>query len=209
MLEQDNKTTEQNKTSPEVKTSATTARRSFLKKAAIGAPVVIASSTKPAWGAACMSGLMSGNVSNHEHTCDLQGGLSHGHWKEHWIGKKKQHFIGDDKNNPLKPAFEDYNKHYYVKYGQNYHISPYKKNSKLDGDKFQYLLINGTPFQREIVTALISASMISATPAINGFYPYSVQDVLDIYDAVMDNLADETEVKDLLEGIHQGAVQPD
>lgn len=209
MLEQDNKATQENKASSEVSASPTNARRSFLKKAAIGAPVVIASSTKPAWGVACMSGMMSGNVSNHVHTCDLQGGLSHGHWKEHWIGKKKQHFVGNDKNNALKAEFENYYKHYYVKYGQNHHISPYKKTSKLDGDKFQYLLNNGTPFQREIVTALISASMISATPAINDFYAYSVQDVLDIYDAVMDNLADETEVKNLLEGIHQGAVQPD
>lgn len=209
MLEQKSNSSEQSQASQEVSASATSARRSFLKKAAIGAPIVIASSTKPAWGVACMSGIMSGNVSNHDHTCNLQGGLSHGHWKNHYIGKKKQHFQGNDKNNPLKAEFEDYNKHYYVKYGQSYHISPYKKNSKLDGDRFQALLNNGTPFQREIVTALISASMSSATPPINDFFPYSVEDVLDIYEAVMNNLADEDEVTQLLEGIHQGAVQPD
>ncbi len=211
---------EQNKAPSKVSADTTSARRSFLKKAAIGAPIVIASSTKPAWGAACMSGIMSGNVSNHEHTCDLQGGLSHGHWKNHWIGKSKKHYVGDKKKdsdgnkNPLKPEFINFKGHYYVKYGQNHHISDYKTSTKLPGEgKFQNLLRDGTPYQREIVTALISASMNSANPLIPNNsqfpYPYSVEDVLDIHDAVSNNLADEGEVTDLLEGIHQGAVQPD
>lgn len=208
MLEQSNNSSEQNKASQD-------ARRSFLKKAAIGAPIVIASSTKPAWGAACMSGIMSGNISNHTHTCDLQGGLSHGHWKNHWIGKSKKHFVGnkkkdaDNNKNPFKPEFEDYKYHYYVKYGQTYHISPYKRWSKLDGVKFKTLLETGLRYEREIVTAIISASMSTATPPIDNFFPYSIEDVLDIHDLVTANPDKIDEVTDLLEGIHQGAVHLD
>ncbi len=206
MLEQNDSSSEQNKALQEVSTSATKARRGFLKKAAIGAPIVIASSTKPAWGAACMSGIMSGNVSDHTHTCTLQqSGKSHGHWKNHLIGSKNDHWTAGQRPSQwwtkkseilasLRPKF----KHFYVKTGQNYEFSSFKNNSKLEigGKRFGWLLRNGDIFDREIVTAFINASI----PSLG--YPYSISDVQEIYDLVQLGDADRTEVGEMLEGIH-------
>ncbi len=203
MLEQKNDSLVQKEPSQGVKASTNKTRRSFLKKAAIGAPVVIASLTKPAWGVACMSGIMSGNVSNHEHTCDLQGGLSHDHWKNHFIGSKDNHWTsGQQPSNwwtkeseilaNLRPKF----KHFYVKTGQNYEFSNFKNNSKLGGKRFGWLLQNGDIFDREIVGAFINASI----PSLG--YPYSIADVQEIYDLVMLGDAERNEVGEMLEGIH-------
>lgn len=65
MLEQDNKATEHNDASTEVNTSATNARRSFLKKAAISAPILTTIAARPVWAGQCsLSGNLSNNVSN-------------------------------------------------------------------------------------------------------------------------------------------------
>ncbi|MCJ8321076.1 MAG: hypothetical protein MJK12_15660 [Colwellia sp.] len=218
MLEENSSSKETSVVIATSETSATNARRSFLRKAAIGTPIIIASSTQPAWGAACSSGLMSGNVSDHALTCDISGGLSHGHWKEHWIGKSRKHYISNDENKKLKAkdlgaadlqdAFiADNYKHYYVKYGQNHHVSPYKKTSKLDNVKFQVLLKGGDRYDREIVTALISASFNGIISS--NFYPFSVGDILDMHDRVSTGDEKANDIASMLENIHKGLVQPD
>ncbi len=206
MLEHNNNSTEQDKASLEASASTTDARRSFLKKAAIGAPIVIASSAKPAWGAACMSGIMSGNVSNHQHTCDLQGGLSHGHWKNHYIGSKNDHWTSGQKpaekwskkKDLILDSLRSNFKCFYVKTGQTYAFSNFKINDRLvsGGDKFLQLLKNGDEFEREIVTAFINASI----PSLN--YPYSISDVADIFDTVVADPSLAADVGGMLEGIH-------
>ena len=197
MLDNDNTSKEEGNNSA----ITTNTRRNFLKKATIGAPIVIATSTKPAWGAACMSGMMSGNLSNHQQqACELSGGLSHRHWKNHWVGKRKQHFRNNNRSKPLRNKFSGCLNHFYVKNGQNYSFSTYERNSKLNGASFQSLLENGDQFEREIVTAFINASMNAASP---GFYPYTVTEVHEIYDAAYSGKANASDVAVMLEGIHQ------
>ena len=199
---------DKNKATSEIETVATKARRGFLKKASIGAPIVIASSTKPAWGAACMSGMMSGNVSNHEHECELSGGLSHGHWRNHYIGRMNPHWTSGHKPNqwwreqnipllkePLRLKF----KHFYVQLGDGSFIfSNYKINDRIEtnGPKLLQLLKDGDEFDREIATAFINASVSSLG------YPYSIADVQEIYDLVKIGDADRSDVAGMLEGIH-------
>lgn len=187
------------------KTTNNETRRRFLKKAAIGAPIVIASSAKPAWGAACMSGIMSGNLSNHEHVCTLSGGLSHGHWKTHWVGNSKYHHVDEDMSKPLKDKYKPLADRYFVKIGQDKYYSDFNRFSsyKIGGITFQNAMEIGNRFQREIVTAFISASLAGT---VN--YPYSLVDVYDILDEVEAKSGDyefEESVCSLLEGIHQGA----
>jgi len=55
-----------------------TSRRGFTKLG-VGAPVILSLASQPVLGAACLSGMMSGNLSNHEHDgCVL--GWSPGGW---------------------------------------------------------------------------------------------------------------------------------
>ena len=60
------------------------ARRSFLRKSAIAAPVITSLASKPVWAVdqCTISGLLSGNLSTHDSTCNF-GGLSPGYWKNH------------------------------------------------------------------------------------------------------------------------------
>jgi len=65
MLEQNNNSSEQNQASQEVNASATSARRSFLKKAAISVPILTTIAARPVWAGQCsLSGNLSNNVSN-------------------------------------------------------------------------------------------------------------------------------------------------
>lgn len=50
-------------------------RRSFTK-AGIAAPVIMTLASRPVFGAQCMSAMMSGNLSNHEHDSECAGGMS-------------------------------------------------------------------------------------------------------------------------------------
>lgn len=64
--------------------------RRQLARVGVGAPVLISLFSRPAWGLACSpSGMMSGNVSGHEHSdCDGRG-CTPGFWKnnlEAWSG---------------------------------------------------------------------------------------------------------------------------
>lgn len=202
MLEQNNNSSEQNKVLQD-------ARRSFLKKAAIGAPIVIASSTKPAWGAACMSGMMSGNVSNHDHTCNLQGGLSHGHWKSHCVGmadghykKKNGSFVLDSSGNrKLKNKYKYNPDVYFVKNGQQLYFSALKYTDLLglNGYTLQEALELGAnnSYARELAGAFINASLRNI---VN--YPYTLADVGEIADEVVLNPSIEDAVSNMLENIH-------
>ena len=203
---------EQNKAPEKVSTDTTSARRSFLKKAAIGAPIVIASSTKPAWGAACMSGMMSGNVSNHEHTCDLAGGLSHGHWKEHYVGRNNNHYkkrngqyvLDINGNRKLKNKYKDNPDAYYVVIGGQLYFSAlkYTKPLGLGGYTLQEAMELQGPYsyERELAGAFINASLNSI---VN--YPYTLTDVGEIANAVALDPLIEDQVSDMLEGIHKAA----
>ncbi len=210
MLEHNNNSTEQDKASLEASASTTDARRSFLKKAAIGAPIVIASSAKPAWGAACMSGIMSGNVSNHQHTCDLAGGLSHGHWKNHYVGMKDQHFKTDEDgefkldafgNKKLKNKYKNNPDAYFVKISGQLHFSALKYTDLLGLDGYtlqQALELGGNKsYERELATAFINASLKDIVG-----YPYDLADVGDIANSVALDSSIADDVSDMLEGIH-------
>lgn len=170
-------------------------RRNFLKKAAIGAPIVLASSSRPAWGMPdCLSGIMSGNLSNHEHTCKLSGGLSHGHWKNHYVTGNEQSSRRGGSSVPDSSKKD----HYFIKYGQSYTYSnsSHKTETVFDGSTYQTLLESGTRYQREIVTALLNADTGANS------YPYSVSDILEIHSLVIAGDITETEASDLLEGLH-------
>jgi len=204
---------EQDKAPVKTGENTTSARRGFLKKAAIGAPIVVASSTKPAWGAACMSGIMSGNVSNHEHTCELAGGLSHGHWKKHYVGMKDQHYktdsngdfiLNDKGKRKLKKIYRGHRDEYFVKIGGQLYFSSlkYTKLLGLDGLTLQEAMeLNGPySYERELAGAFINASL---KDIVN--YPYTLSDVGDIAAAVALDPSIEAAVSDMLEGIHKAA----
>lgn len=73
---------EQNKAPSKVSTDTSSARRGFLKKAAISAPILTTIAARPVWAGQCsLSGNLSNNVSNHEHQapCSILG-YSHGYW---------------------------------------------------------------------------------------------------------------------------------
>ena len=77
---------EQNKAPSKVSTDTSSARRGFLKKAAISAPILTTIAARPVWAGQCsLSGNLSNNVSNHDPSthCFAQGyspgGWLHGH----------------------------------------------------------------------------------------------------------------------------------
>ncbi len=182
--------------------SQSSTRRRFLKNAAIGAPVVIASSAKPAWGAACMSGVMSVYHSGPQAVCNLSGGLSHGHWKTHYVGRNDGHFVNRNRSLGLKNKFKDKMNCYYVKdAGGNLHFSNCETSSVFGSYTCQQSLENGGSYQCELITALISASLRDIVG-----YPYTIADVEEIYLSVLSGDADANRVANMLEGIHKGAM---
>ncbi|MDX2367685.1 MAG: hypothetical protein QNK36_04665 [Colwellia sp.] len=210
MLEQNNNSSEQNTTQQEVNASATSARRSFLKKAAIGAPIVIASSTKPAWGAACMSGIMSGNVSDHTHTCNLAGGETSDILLNSFVGGQDSHWTSGTqpatwwaKDDEVKATLRPYFKCYYAPLPDETvdptEFSIYKNNLPLPtitGKTFRQALKDGTPYQSELAAAFINASLLSLN------YPYSIADVEEIAMAVLAGDATAEKVAEMLNKIH-------
>ena len=210
MSKQNNSPKEPNEMTFTTKVSPSNAKRRFLKKAAIGAPIVIASSATPAWGAACMSGIMSGNVSNHVHTCTLAGGLSHGHWKRHYVGMKDQHFenqkgapvLNAFGNKTLKNKYKNHPDAYFVVIGGKTYFSTFKYTDLLglDGLTLQDALeMKGNhSYERELAGAFINASLKDIVS-----YPYTLADVADIANEVALNPNIEDTVADMLEEIHQ------
>lgn len=67
-------------------------RRSFLRKAAVGAPVIVAASAKPSWATThcTVSGTMSGNLSNNQGTTDQCATASQGEPPTYWHGKQAE-----------------------------------------------------------------------------------------------------------------------
>ena len=177
-------------------------RRSFLKKASIGAPIVITASTKPAWGAACMSGIMSGNLSNHTHTCDLSGGLSHGHWSNHYIGST----TGPIKNDGKKISSDEFDQHlgefYYFANGNVYYTGIKLDSDLLGSYSFGDVIGSGggddyTYYLRELAVAYLNVANSAQV-----YYPYSSSDLAEVVAAVALGDADAREVGELLESFH-------
>jgi len=84
MTEQNKTQKEQGEISPETHSSSTNSRRSFLTKAVVAAPILSSLASKPVWAIeqCTISGMLSGNLSTHDETCNF-GGLSPGYWKNH------------------------------------------------------------------------------------------------------------------------------
>ena len=62
----------------EKKLSVDNGRRQFFKKAGAGAAIITTVTSRPVWAGQCsMSGLLSGDLSNHGHVADCAAG--HGH----------------------------------------------------------------------------------------------------------------------------------
>ena len=76
-------------------------RRRFLKKAAIGAPIVILSANKPAWATSqcTISGMMSGNTSSHSNRVSACQGL--GYSPNFWLTANHGINISQDHLNRL------------------------------------------------------------------------------------------------------------
>lgn len=74
---------EQNKAPSQESTETTSARRGFLKKAAISAPILTTIAARPVWSGQCsLSGNLSNNVSNHDHSIACEYNLySPGGWR--------------------------------------------------------------------------------------------------------------------------------
>lgn len=172
-------------------------KRKFIKKAAVGAPIILVSTMKPAWGMECLSGMMSGNLSNHQHQCDAVSGLASTFWRENFVGSKDEHYKRDDpSSNVLKRKFKHYDGCYFVKIGRRYHFSDMRTDSYFGDTTCQFALESHDAFMREIVTARINASI----PGLN--YVYSITDVEDIYRMVLSG-ADEHSILDILTQVHQ------
>lgn len=111
MIEQNNDSTEQNKTSNEANSSATKSRRSFLTKAVVAAPLLTTIASRPVWAGQCsLSGNLSNNVSNHDHSIDCNilgyspGGWCNGHANNHNLWA----YIGLTAESPLSALFLSY-----------------------------------------------------------------------------------------------------
>jgi len=198
---------EQDKAPVKTGENTTSARRGFLKKASIGAPIVIASSTRPAWGATCLSGMMSGNVSDHGAQCELNSGRTPSQWKKQNIGAANSHWINNTKPpqgqktiDKIKPEFREHFRKYYYIDGQNQiHYSVYRTyNSLLEtNDRIGRNLKNGDLFAQQMTAAFINASLQTQIG-----YDYSPSDVNEIFDAVLSGEAEEQKVAEMLATIH-------
>ncbi|REL28573.1 hypothetical protein DXX93_19720 [Thalassotalea euphylliae] len=197
-------------------------RRRFIKKAAIGAPVVLASSTKPAWATTqCMSGVMSGNVSSHKTTCHLTSHNAKGHyyWKDKYVGYYHHHLGKSIKQecHILGIKERDYKAMKYTYYFRNHSNSKplfttLKRWHKMGHYKMRELLDSHHGFEQEIAAARLNAATCASHPNFIS-YPYTVHDVDQIYFTVstMDFGGDHEkenkkrrEVGEMLRGIRGG-----
>lgn len=197
--------------------SDASSRRSFLKKASIGAPIIVASSTQPAWATAkCMSGVMSGNLSNHENKkkCDLK---SHNakdchYWKHKYVGYYRKHH-GKTKQQECNilgiglHEYDSYKNRYY--FWDHYNSRPLfltiKRGHAMGNYRMKELLNSHELFYQEVSAARLNAATCTIDPGCI-MYPYTVQDVDQIYvDTLMMNKFEKlNEVALMLQGIRLG-----
>lgn len=175
-------------------------RRSFLKKASIAAPIVVASSAKPAWAGGktitCMSGAMSDNFSGKEPTCDLKAKNAKDctYWRNKYVKHRTK--TSKKKSDCNKLGVADYNQHY--KFVGNYYFKASNKrwvntginksNSMGSHTTIEQMLDSSDEFYQEIASALLNAK--TCEKDINCIdYPYSSSEVIDIFTQV-DNILD-------------------
>lgn len=190
-------------------------RRSFLRKASIGAPVIVASSAKPAWATAqCMSGMMSGNLSNHEHTCDLtsNNAKDNHYWKHKYVGyfHKREGKSKEHECNLIGIRLDQYdtykNRYYFWDHYANRALFLNIKRGHSMGDyRMKELLNKSELFYHEVAAARLNAATCTLDPGCI-MYPYSVQDVDQIYvDALLMNSYEKLDdVGRMLKGIRMG-----
>ncbi len=182
-----------NQKTPEKKLVSESTRRSFIRKAAIGAPVIVASSAKPAWATTdCFSpsGMMSGNTSHpeaHKIECDQQaGGRTPTDWKNCDVNKYRRD-RGYTKSQMCKKlgisrnSYDNVRDKFYCHSGSFISLSKYGKNDRLGANKLVDLLSVGDDFDCEIATAKLNA----AQKALTGC-PLTEADVDKIYLGVLD-----------------------
>ena len=198
--------------SKESKTIDANTRRTFLKKASIGAPIIIASSSKPAWGVQCMSGIMSGNISNHVHTCNLtsNNAQSASYWKNKYVGyymdyhsktKAQECQILGISSRKFDRKRDKY--YYWDQYSNKPVFAGGIKKSSFMGDKTMDALLQAFDrFEQEISAARLNAAICAKDPnCIN--YPYTINDVDQIFleVSVMTDPNKVNEVADMLKEI--------
>ena len=163
-------------------------RRNFLKKASIGAPILLATSTKPAWGANCLSGMMSGNLSNQTPVCTTRAGLNGTFWKSSYVKNTSN---------------QNYGKFKY-KHNGNWKKSRVTLSTPVGNHGSAQSLLNQGGAYSELAAAFINADMCDKYSSIPVFanYPYKQTDVLDILDAIALGNADAATVEDILKQVH-------
>lgn len=195
-------------------------RRSFLKKASIAAPIVVASSAKPAWATttdiACMSGVMSGNLSGRARHCDATStnAKSPFDWKPSYakgynrdsnkVQKRKAvcNKVGVNYVNGTQYKSDIASNYYFELNSDKWILIGAKRGSTIDNKKLKDLL-NGTAFEKEIAAAMLNAKA-AENPETGVGYPYSSGQVLEIYLEVAGDDSKEELVTQMLEGIRTG-----
>lgn len=198
MLEENN-THQENPDALEInQATASNTRRKFLRKAAIGAPVVIASSARPAWATANVSGNISGNLSNQAGTPVTISGKNCEHWKQNYVGCKDKHYKKGDRSKGLKRQFKNLEGQYYARVNGSTCYSPHKTESRFGGNLCLKDMINSYDrFEKEIGAAFINASLK------NDFdYPYHETDVKRFCTDVQQGRYTRKQVADALEKVH-------
>ena len=179
-------------------TQTSSNRRSFLKKAAIGAPVIIVSSAKPAWGANCLSGMMSGNLSNHTHVCAVRGGKSAQYWST-------RVYSGADPTNLGK---------YYYNVGSAKVKSDVRETTTVGSFGTVGALMSRGGVSAELAAMFINADMkkiydTTGSSTIRNrlrdefaSYPYEQSDVIRLFMDLDNNEADEDTILNILDQVH-------
>ena len=197
---------EHNLSSKKQTESSSTARRSFLKKAAIGAPVVIASSAKPAWATDCFSpsGIMSGNASHqeqHKIDCSTQaGGFGAPEWKKSYVGYCKDilGWSGKDERNYLGMTRNQYRaakKKYYCRdqYTGKLSLSRMKCDDGFGNSLIKHKLASSDEFECEIAAAKLNAIQATVTGC-----PWKESEIDTIYMRVLDGSIDKQKATETL-----------
>jgi hypothetical protein len=160
-------------------------RRSFLKKTAIGAPVVSSIASQPVWGAGicALSGSLSGNLSNHGDQSDCKGpmGRSPGYWAQ-WekaTSCNTNHWPQGD-NRIYNWSLTGYLP--LASFSLIFGASPISAHSDTLGAVMR--VGGGTDsFERHVVAAFLSANH----PAMSALVPYTAQQVKDAFAIVNAN----------------------
>lgn len=164
-------------------------RRSFIKKAAVGAPVISTIASKPVWAGQCsLSGNMSGNTSQHDRTdCLNFQGYSPGGWKENGNGNGNASQNGGAYQYwPLLSCKKEHSLSSYFNISSDFqmqipsgHQSNAIKESGLMTNCLYNALLSNNGVIKQFTAALLNADLSEQTSYLD--YPYTVQDIKDIF----------------------------